>query len=279
MKNHRRLIYSRKDTSGTWGEIARNENLDTHRWFRRSLSRFVYILSALLVGTLVGTAAFFIYSLVYAQPNVNDVVDRATKSMFQVICGDFMGAGVAIEMEVPSSYKTAVWTAAHVVDNCEIGDLIELRHEDEVLFGTLAARDPDKWDGTDPTTTDLAVIYLRKEFPTLEAAPQADVGDWSIVIGNPWGEINYVSFGVVSAVTQSEYKTDAAVNEGNSGGPMIDSQGRVLGLVSYKPVQTEGTVTGTDAVVSQAEGIAAIKRLRLACSVVLNDVPTCPFSN
>lgn len=277
MSRRRRLLFSRKDTSGMWGEIARNDNLDTQSGLRRGLSRAVYLLSAILTGVVLGTTGYFTFTLVSKEPNVADVAAIVKKSMFQVFCGESMGSGVAIKMPLPGDFGTAVWTAAHVVDGCEIGEDIQLVQDDIKLTGELAARDPEQWNPNSTNEADLAVIYVRQEFPSLEPAPQAAVGDWAIVIGNPWGEVNYVSFGVISSVSQSEYKTDAAVNEGNSGGPMIDSGGRVLGLVSYKPVQTEGTVTGTDAVVNRAEGIAAIKRLRLACTVVLNSVRDCPF--
>ena len=270
-------MFSRKDTSGMWGEIARNENLDTQSRLRRGLSRAVYLISAVLTGALIGTGGYFTFQLVNVQPNVAEVAKLVKASMFQVFCGESAGSGVAITMPLPGNYQTAVWTAAHVLDGCNVGDSIELKHNGVAVTGVLSARDPDQWNPNSSNEADLAVIYVRQEFPSLEPAPQANVGDWSIIVGNPWQEVNYVSFGVVSSVSQSEYKTDAAVNEGNSGGPMIDSHGRVLGLVSYKPIQAEGTLTGNDAVVSKAEGIAAIKRLRLACPVVLNGMANCPF--
>lgn len=273
----RKYIYARKDTGGTWGVLAAAQPMDTTRWMKRGLSRFAFsIVVLLIVGGLTGTGVL-VYNLINAEPNVTQVVEKAKQSMFQVFCGDAMGSGVAIEMDVPDSYKTAVWTAAHVVEGCDIGDRIELVNQGASYFGTLSARDPDVVGQNIDELADLAVIYLEAELPALEPAPEAQVGDWSIIIGNPWDEVNYVSFGVVSVVEQGEYKTDAAVNEGNSGGPMLDSRGRVLGLVSYKPVMAESTVTGSDAVVNRAEGIAAIKRLRLACEVVLTGMRECPF--
>jgi S1-C subfamily serine protease len=121
------------------------------------------------------------------------------------------------------------------------------------------------------------LIYVRAQLPSLDPAPEAKLGDWSIVVGNPWGEINYVTFGVVSSVTKDEYKTDAAINQGNSGGPLIDAHGRVLGLVSYKPYDNGIIIENPSDIFDYPEGIAVIKRLNLACSNIFATNSNCPF--
>lgn len=277
--NLREILRSKKDSNGIWGELAKDDSVDTGIWLRRGLSRFVFtIASVLTVGGLI-IGGSYIFNLVNQQPNVTEVVKTVSESMFEVECGEWAGTGVAVKMPLPSNYKTAVWSAAHIFDDCKAGDQIRLINNGKVMFGTLAGKDPVSSSGSALSAADLALIYLRAEVPALAPAPQANLGDWAIVVGNPWDEINYVTFGVVSSVTQDEYKTDAAVNEGNSGGPMIDSKGRVLGLVSYKPIDTEVTVDGSAIQTNTAEGIAAIKRLRLACQVILADMGNCPFSD
>lgn len=95
--------------------------------------------------------------------------------------------------------------------------------------------------GTDPPT-DLAVIKVDAEdLPTLEFgdSEKLRVGDWVIAIGNPFGLTSTVTVGVASAKGRSgigveDYEdfiqTDAAINMGNSGGPLLDARGKVIGI-------------------------------------------------
>ncbi|HPT83464.1 MAG TPA: trypsin-like peptidase domain-containing protein [Limnochordia bacterium] len=110
--------------------------------------------------------------------------------------------------------------------------------------------------GGDPLT-DLAVVKVEAQ--NLPVAPFGDsnelrVGQGVIAIGNPLGQDNTVTTGVVSALNrdlmvdpkENRYlegmiQTDAAINPGNSGGPLIDYQGRVIGV--------------TTAIIEQAQGI------------------------
>ena len=91
--------------------------------------------------------------------------------------------------------------------------------------------------------SDLAVLKIKRAqpFPFVRFgdARQARVGDWVIAIGNPFGIGTSVTSGIVSAVyrnTQSGgaydryIQTDAAINRGNSGGPLFDMQGDVIGI-------------------------------------------------
>ncbi|MEM9455203.1 MAG: Do family serine endopeptidase [Myxococcota bacterium] len=136
-----------------------------------------------------------------------------------------LGSGVIID-EV--GY---ILTNNHVVKDAQS---VKVRlHDDREL--------PAEVVGTDPKT-DLAVIKVRAG--GLRAAPLHEgadlrVGQWVLAVGSPFGLTRTVTAGIVSAVGRgsmgiTDYgdfiQTDAAINRGNSGGPLIDLRGRVVGI-------------------------------------------------
>ncbi len=102
--------------------------------------------------------------------------------------------------------------------------------------------------------TDLAVLKVESEdeLPFVEFADSdvADVGDWVIAIGNPFGFGGSVSAGIVSArnrdIQAGRYddfiQTDAAINQGNSGGPLFNLAGQVLGVNTAIVTPSGGSV-------------------------------------
>lgn len=97
--------------------------------------------------------------------------------------------------------------------------------------------------GTDPKT-DLALIKINANRPlspvTLGNSDKIRVGDWILAIGNPFGLGSSVTAGIISAKSRdiesgpydSFIQTDAAINQGNSGGPMFNMSGEVIGISS-----------------------------------------------
>ncbi len=94
--------------------------------------------------------------------------------------------------------------------------------------------------GTDPET-DIAILKIEgKDFPyaAIGDSDEVQVGDWAIAIGNPFGLAGTFTVGFVSAMGrpgmmsgfQSFIQTDTAVNPGNSGGPLVNIQGQVIGI-------------------------------------------------
>jgi serine protease Do len=107
--------------------------------------------------------------------------------------------------------------------------------------------------GRDPAS-DLAVLKItgngRFPFVQFGDSSQARVGDWVIAIGNPFGLGGTVTSGIVSAVLRSTgggaydryIQTDASINRGNSGGPLFDMQGNVIGIANAIFSPTGGSV-------------------------------------
>jgi serine protease Do len=96
--------------------------------------------------------------------------------------------------------------------------------------------------GRDPAT-DLAVLKITapKPLPFVKFgdSSKARVGDWVVAIGNPFALSGTVTAGIISALhrgTGGTYdkfiQTDASINQGNSGGPMFDMRGNVIGINS-----------------------------------------------
>lgn len=107
--------------------------------------------------------------------------------------------------------------------------------------------------GTDPRT-DLALLKVDSDqpLPHLDwgSSDDAQVGNWVMAIGNPFGLGGTVTTGVISARARDigsgpydDYlQTDAAINRGNSGGPLIDMRGRVIGVNAAIYSPTGGSV-------------------------------------
>ena len=136
-----------------------------------------------------------------------------------------LGSGFVID---PSG---VIVTNNHVIEEA---DEIHIRlHDDREFKAEVVGRDPK---------TDLAVLKVEAEspLPFLEFgnSDETRVGDWVIAIGNPFGFSSTVTAGIVSArkrdIRAGPYddfiQTDAAINKGNSGGPMLNLDGKVIGV-------------------------------------------------
>jgi len=117
--------------------------------------------------------------------------------------------------------------------------VIEGADEIEIEFSS-GARLPATLVGTDPTT-DIAVLKVEAENPlpfvSFGDSDGARVGDWVLALGNPLGQGFSATTGIVSAKgraltgTYDDFiQTDAAINRGNSGGPLFNLQGQVIGV-------------------------------------------------
>lgn len=148
-----------------------------------------------------------------------------------------LGSGVIVS---PQGY---ILTNYHVVEGA---DEIQVVLPD----GRKAA---GKLVGTDPET-DLAVVRIELDklpVVALGQVEQAKVGDVVLAIGNPFGVGQTVTMGIISALGRNNLhinhfenfiQTDAAINFGNSGGALIDTQGNLLGINSAIYSQTGGSV-------------------------------------
>ncbi len=122
-------------------------------------------------------------------------------------------------------------TNNHVIEKA---DIIDVKLNDGLV-------ERAKVIGRDPRS-DIALLKIEsdKKLPFVEfgSSEYADVGDWVIAIGNPFGLGGTVTAGIISARgrnisdgSNTDFiQTDAAINRGNSGGPLFDTDGRLIGI-------------------------------------------------
>ena len=174
-------------------------------------------------------------------PSIADLVDEVSPSVVNIVVttddgettSEGQGSGFII-----SSNKEVV-TNYHVIDG---GTNIEIEFNDGQKF-------PASIIGTDEET-DLALLKIEspKDFPHVDfhQGTKTRIGDWVVAIGNPFGIGQSTSLGVISAIGRSRVdsgsyvdyiQTDATINRGNSGGPLFNLKGDVVGVNSaiYSP--------------------------------------------
>ena len=136
-----------------------------------------------------------------------------------------LGSGFIIDK------KGIVITNNHVIKGAE--DIIVRVNGDKEYVAKVLGADP---------LMDIAVLQLKTDDKFIPVAfgdsDKARIGDWVIAIGNPFGLGGTVTSGIISArnrsIGLSRYEdfiqTDASINTGNSGGPLFDMQGNVIGI-------------------------------------------------
>lgn len=176
-----------------------------------------------------------------ALPSIADLVERVSQSTVNIIVttasgemvSEGQGSGFVIspEREVVTNY--------HVIEG---GQTIEIEFNDGRRF-------PAEIIGTDEET-DLALLTFASSEPVphvlFHQGDDTRIGDWVVAIGNPFGIGQSTSLGVISAIGRKRVdsgsyvdyiQTDATINRGNSGGPLFNLNGDVIGVNSaiYSP--------------------------------------------
>ena len=178
--------------------------------------------------------------------SVNEIYKRSGPGVVQITAtigqsSSALGSGFVLDKQ------GHIATNFHVVDGATS---IEVRFSnDDTLKATLVGSDP---------STDIALLKVDASPAALTPLTLADsthveVGDPVVAIGNPFGLERTVTTGIVSALQRAVkapngysidhvIQTDAAINHGNSGGPLLDTSGAVIGINSQ--IETGGTGDG-----------------------------------
>ena len=158
---------------------------------------------------------------------VKSTVQEARKAVVTVRAGQSEGAGFLVDNNI-------IVTADHIFDHMGRYDTIE-----------VIDYEGNKWEAKEKDSMylqDLALLETQYlELPTLELAKEVEIGSTAIAIGTPMEMPNSATRGIISNVVLDAQvgdtkfvQFDAAISPGNSGGPIIDINGKVLGVAVLK---------------------------------------------
>jgi len=173
--------------------------------------------------------------------NLDQIVEAARLATVTVYCNGGTGSGWGIDLaDFPDSTEDdalpyEIVTNFHVIEECLDGTQVyfSIGEEDEQYLAQVWG-----WEGDD---ADIALLITTKEVPTLVPTRFApEIGHWVMAVGSPgsWATDEgllrgNVTFGNVTNIFGTTVVTDAAVNYGNSGGPLVNALGEVVGTNSW----------------------------------------------
>lgn len=182
--------------------------------------------------TVAGTASL------YEPPhNLDDFIAKIQRSTVTIDCKDWQGSGYVVDLDGPGPdadpedikfdrmYPTEVITNDHVIEEChDAPDEVKATANGETFDAYLYS-----WD----TKRDLALVAIRQDVPALPFGMDPKPGYWVMAIGTPMGIEGSVSFGNVINRDGNDVVSTAPLNDGNSGGPLVNSRGRVIGTNTW----------------------------------------------
>lgn len=171
-----------------------------------------------------------------APADLQSVIERVQESTVTVLCGEGQGSGWVLELSSPgegaseealrldAEYPYEVVTNHHVIEECIANpDSVDVQSGDVIYSAYLYS-----WD----QATDLALIGVVESIPALPVSSEPSPGWWAMAVGSPYGLEGSVTIGNVVNVANEEVISTAALNVGNSGGPLVNSLGEVMGTNS-----------------------------------------------
>ncbi len=176
----------------------------------------------------------------YAAPrDTNRLITESQDSTVMIECkDDSLGSGWAIELENETSirypsYTTSIITAHHVIEDCLDTKKVSIYilGEERAYKGFI-----EKWD----KKNDLALIATSAELRPFELSAWAPLeGYWVMTVGAPEGFEASITFGYIMNSMDNELYYTAPISGGNSGGPLLDNEGRVVGTVTASALDSD----------------------------------------
>jgi len=201
----------------------------------------------------------------FSQPdNLESVIRRVQASTVTVLCSGGQGSGWVMDLAGPGpdapqeaieldlAYPYEVVTNHHVIEDC-----ISSPGTVEVLAGsTKFSAYLYSWSEKE----DLALIGIAESLPALPLSQKPEAGWWAMAVGSPYGLEGSVTIGNIVNLDGLAVISTTALNVGNSGGPLVNARGEVIGTSSFTLVGEDYPQNWNIAI-----GLPAICEVLVAC--------------
>ena len=168
---------------------------------------------------------------------IKSLIDLVEPTIYKISCGDSVGTGFGIDININAAaaakgYTGSLITNLHVVEDC-LDENVTVTQKGRNLGGFVWNWDYDN---------DLAIVHTIGEVETLEAAQtKPERGDFVVAFGNPYGLEGTVTSGIVSNIDDDTVITDAAIDPGASGGPLVNDLGEYIGINTWGWTDAQGS--------------------------------------
>jgi len=229
--------------------------------------------AAAALGVLAGTGQLGGGDTTIIRESASSIATSATTAESDAVAAESPapGKGLSVEQVVKRESPAVVLISTKTSDGGGLGSGFLIDTQGHVITNahvvdgatttTVTFEDGTETKGTIlgvDKSTDVAVVKVDKVPSGIRPVPFGNSGDLTVgqsvvAIGNPYGYSGTATTGIVSAlkraiqspsgfIIQNAIQTDAAINQGNSGGPLFDSNGRVIGINSQIASKNGGNV-------------------------------------
>jgi S1-C subfamily serine protease len=194
-------------------------------------------------------------------PDLPTLAAKVSPSVVLIACttatGLDTGTGFALALPASAGFATTVITAAHVINGCTN------QSDGSTLALIIGRQTVDAQIRLVDATNDVAILDTTAKIPVLDSSGPPVVGEFLMAVGHPLSNFdNNITTGNVSDVYPTYFLDSAPISSGNSGGPVVDRSGKVVGIVDASQAPGDGTPI--------VENINISLRLSTLCLQLLN---------
>lgn len=168
-----------------------------------------------------------------APDDLGNLIEKVRASTVTILCDESQGSGWVLDLggvaddsgeealELDRKYPNEVITNHHVIEDCvDTPRKVRAQTGPEEFDAYLYS-----WD----EENDLALVAIAQNVPHLEVSEKPEPGWWAMAVGTPYGLEGSISIGNVMNLEGFYVYATSPLNSGNSGGPMVNSLGQVMG--------------------------------------------------